>query len=105
MQILPVLSLASLALAAPSIRGRAEAAALLRPQGANVKPLPNKYIVKMRDSAEVSTASTKYNADRTYSHAIKGFAATLQAEQLEAIRNDPNVSALAHQKISRVKVC
>jgi hypothetical protein len=96
MQVLSVLSLAGLAMAAPSLPRRAEPAALLTPaKSASAKVIPDQYIVKMKDTAEVSVASTKYKAKNTYkSDGFKGFAATLTAEQLKEIRDDPNVSDL-----------
>jgi len=102
MQVLSVLSLAGLALAAPSLPRRAEPAALLTPvKSASAKVIPDQYIVKMKDTAEVSVASTKYKAKNTYkSDGFKGFAATLSAEQLKEIRDDPNVDYVEHnQKI------
>lgn len=94
MHVLSVLSLASLAMAAPSVTKRGEPAALLTPpKSANAKIIPNEYIIKMKETAKVSIASTKYKAARTYtSGGFKGFAATLSKEQLKEIRDDPNVS-------------
>ena len=94
MHVLSILSLASLALAAPSLTMRAEPAPLLVPrESSNTMVLPDKYIVKMKERAEVSKASAMYKAAHTYkSGGFKGFAATLSKEQLEAVRNDPNVS-------------
>lgn len=80
-----------MALAAPSLTRRAEPAALLTPR-VSAQAIPGKYIVKMAKNAEVSIAATTYKAVHTYkSHSFKGFAAHLDDEQLEAVRNNPNV--------------
>lgn len=91
MYVFSVLPCASLALAAPAITTRAEPAPLLAPRDAAAKVLPDKYIVKMKNSAEISIASTKYSASHTFNHGIKGFSAKLSQKQLEEIRNDPDV--------------
>jgi hypothetical protein len=90
MLIFSILTLASLALSHPTIK-RAEPAALLEPQG---EIIPGKYIVRMKDTADISTFAT-YEALHTYnSKGFKGFAAELDNEKLETIRNNPDVSAL-----------
>ncbi|KAL6849602.1 hypothetical protein ACO1O0_009143 [Amphichorda felina] len=53
----------------------------------------------MKETSEVSKASAMYNAAHTYkSGGFKGFAATLSKEQLEAVRNDPNVDYVEHDQ-------
>lgn len=92
MHVLSILTLASMALAAPSLTRRAEPAALYTPR-LSTQAIAGKYIVKMKSSAEVSITATTYKAHHTYgSKSFKGFAATLDAEALEAVRNHPDVS-------------
>ncbi|KAI9158947.1 Cuticle-degrading protease-like protein [Paramyrothecium foliicola] len=96
MQVLSVLTLASLAAAAPALK-RAEPAALLKPQG---EVVPNKYIVRMSDASDVSIAATTYQASHTYnSRGFKGFASELDDEALEAVRNDPSVEYVEHDQV------
>lgn len=91
MQVLSVLTLASLAFATPAVK-RNEPAALLKPQG---EVIPGKYIVRMKDAADMSTAAITYGASHTYtSKSFKGFAAKLDDESLETIRNNPNVGLI-----------
>lgn len=66
-------------------------AALLTPDNARV--IPGRYIVKMREGAEVSVAAAAYDTLHSYTASgFKGFAAVLSAEELEAVRRDPDVS-------------
>lgn len=97
MHVLSILSLASLSLAAPAITVRAEPAALLTPREApNARIIPNEYIIKLKQTAKASAASSTYKTAHTYSSdGFKGFAATLTAAELETIRNDPNASICA----------
>ena len=97
MQILSVLTLASLAFAAPAPAvKRTEPAALLKPRG---EVIPGKYIVRMKDAADMSIAATTYGASHTYtSKSFKGFAASLDEESLETIRNNPNVGLITIYK-------
>ncbi|CAM1505947.1 Fc.00g115840.m01.CDS01 [Cosmosporella sp. VM-42] len=92
MHVLSILTLSSLALAAPAIHERAEPAALLMPRGANAKVIPGRYIVKMKDGAEIARTAKTYKARHTYgSRKFKGFAAALSDTELEEIRKNPHV--------------
>ena len=91
MHVHSTLFVAASALAAPALGIRDEPAPLLAPRDASAKLLADKYIVKMKDSAEVSVSSNKYKAAHTFNHGIKGFSAELSQTQLEEVRNDPDV--------------
>lgn len=57
----------------------------------------SKYIVKFKDSTEVSTfdnvlSSLSVNVENTYEGIFNGFAATLDASALEKLRGHPSVS-------------
>jgi hypothetical protein len=83
-----------LVLAAPS--KRASPAPLLKPRNGDI--IEGKYIVKMKSSTGVhaldshkSLVSSK--VDYTYnSHKFAGFAASMTAEEVEALQNMPEVS-------------
>lgn len=88
-----LLALLPLAMAAPA--KRASPAPVLVPRGAQV--IDGKYIVKMKSEAKIAAVDTAINAiaadaDHTYNQSFHGFAASLTPEELEKLKNDPNVS-------------
>ncbi|ODA83519.1 hypothetical protein RJ55_02033 [Drechmeria coniospora] len=90
----------SLALAAPQRRW--VPAPLIVPRSAEL--VESKYIVKMYSDAKrsaVASAVSKIQADAdfTYSRGFKGFAATLQPEELRKLRLNPSVDFIEHDAI------
>ena len=86
-----LLQLLPLAFAAPS--ARSEPAPLLVPRGELV---PNKYIVKFKDNADIDSPHAMLQtmgvkADTVYKHVFNGFAASLNADALKQLRNNPSV--------------
>ncbi|KAH9897423.1 subtilisin-like protein [Xylariomycetidae sp. FL2044] len=98
-----VLSLASLALAAPA--KRAAPAPLLKPRG---EVIEGKYIVKLYDDAEVhaldATMSTlTAAADHVYGvEGFKGFAGSLDAAALETLQNHPSVEFIEQDGVMSI---
>ncbi|KAI0200716.1 subtilisin-like protease PR1K [Astrocystis sublimbata] len=90
-----------LALAAPS--KRASPAPLIRPQNGDI--IEGKFIVKMKSTAGVSVLETHKNmvsakADFTYnSHRFSGFAASMTADEVEALQNMPDVEYIEHDAV------
>ncbi|KAL7788188.1 serine protease precursor [Trichoderma ceciliae] len=98
-----LLALLPLAMAAPS--RRASPAPVLIPHGAQL--VEGKYIVKMKAEAHVAAvdaaiAGIKADADHTYAHSLTGFAAKLIPEELERLRNDPNVDYIEQDAIATI---
>ncbi|KAL2753095.1 hypothetical protein ACRALDRAFT_1045100 [Sodiomyces alcalophilus JCM 7366] len=80
-------------------------APLLKPRGATI--LADKYIVKMKDGLRASTFQSTIStyaskADHVYelSH-MRGFAGTLTSEELQALRDDPDVDYIEHDAVMR----
>lgn len=95
-----LLALLPFALAAPS--RRAEPAPVLRPRG--VKLVDGKYIVKMKGgirtaSVSATVSTIEADADYTYSKSFSGFAASLKDDEIDKLRNDPNVSVILYHTI------
>ncbi|KAI9901667.1 hypothetical protein N3K66_003484 [Trichothecium roseum] len=91
MQVLSMLSLASMALAAPAITKRAEPAPVLAARDTS-KAIAGKYIIKMKNSAEITIAADTYKAQHRYSSdKFRGFAASLTEADLNELRNHSDV--------------
>ncbi|KAI8952899.1 subtilisin-like protease PR1K [Xylaria longipes] len=96
-----ILAALPLALAVPS--NRASPAPLLKPRNGNV--IEGKYIVKMKSSAGVEILEAHKNlvaskVDYTYnSNQFTGFAASMTAEEVEALQNMPDVEYIEHDAI------
>jgi hypothetical protein len=94
MHALALLALLPVALAAPAV----QPAPVIQPRG--VQLVPGKYIVKLKDgvaSGKVDAALNKLagvKADHVYRGAFKGFASKLDAKTLDAVRLNPDVSAI-----------
>jgi hypothetical protein len=106
MHALTILSLLPLALAIPS--RRPAPAPLIKPRGATL--INDKYIVKLKsDAASGALQSTmsvfSADADHVYNFGqLRGFASTLNATELEALQNDPNVDYIEQDAIMTMKV-
>ena len=81
--------------------GTVPAAAAPTAGGETSSPDPRgRWIVVLRDGTNVATKSRDqgrklgFTADRTYSHAFRGFAAKLDRVQLASLRNDPSVALI-----------
>ncbi|KID94123.1 subtilisin-like protease PR1I, partial [Metarhizium majus ARSEF 297] len=86
-----LLNLLPLAIAAPA--KRAEPAPLLVPRGDTI---PDKYIVKYKETFDISSADSiikahHAKAEKTYAHVFNGFAGALNATAIETLRNHPDV--------------
>jgi hypothetical protein len=97
MRAATLLSLIPLAAAAPHMTAKRDSPApVLIPRGGN--HIDGKYIVRMKKdvvgTAAVTSAisSIKADADYEYKTGFSGFAATLEAAELESLRNNPSVS-------------
>lgn len=90
----------------------AQLAPLVTAAGADV--LPDRYIVvlnaapgKGQQAAGEASAVARARGhgvriDRLYDHALSGFAAALTADQLAAVRADPDVAYVEHDRIARL---
>jgi len=90
---------------APQRTGAGPAPLLAKPAGANT--VPNGYIVVFQRSLpdvdrEVNAIGQQLGVSATYRYryAIKGFAATMSAAAVEAIRNNPNVAYIEQDQIA-----
>ncbi|KAI0455667.1 subtilisin-like protease PR1K [Xylaria acuta] len=98
-----ILAALPLALAAPS--KRASPAPLLKPRNGDV--IEGKFIVKMKSSTGVQILEAHKNlvaskVDYTYnSNQFTGFAASMTAEEVEALQNMPDVEYIEHDAIVR----
>lgn len=91
-----LLALAPLAAAVPFNMKRDSPAPVLIPRSG--RAIAGKYIVRMRDgtfSTAVSSAiqAIKADADHTFHRGFNGFSASLEDDELENLRHDPNVSS------------
>jgi hypothetical protein len=89
------------ALGAPSVARRAEPAPL-HVRGANLRP--GRFLVKMKSGASDRALDDALNvfpgdAEHVYKNAFKGFAAPLNATELDAIRGNPNVDFVEQDQI------
>ncbi|KAF4595781.1 subtilisin-like protease Pr1A [Ophiocordyceps camponoti-floridani] len=105
MHLCLVLPLLPAALAAAIVHKRAEPAPLLTPRNAEV--IPEKYIVKFKESSEMSVLDEAINsltsdADHLYHHTFKGFAISLKDDALEKLRDHPEVDYIERDGISRI---
>lgn len=95
-----LLTLLPLALAAPA--KRASPAPVLVPRGAQV--VDGKYIVRMKgevkgEAVSSAVSSIEADADHTYSHAFHGFAASLTAEELARLQENPDVDYIEQDAV------
>ena len=80
----------------PGAEGAADATAPLSAAG--------RYIVILKDGKSVDTATGRagklgVKADRTFRHAVHGYAARLAADQLATLRGDPDVEAVVPDEV------
>lgn len=94
---LSIIAVLPLAMAAPVV----EPAPLLEARGAQT--IDGKFIVKLKDSSTIGIMEAKAkvpNAEHVYSEVMKGFSATLNKNELEKLRHDPDVSnASLHSRL------
>ncbi|UNI18994.1 hypothetical protein JDV02_005219 [Purpureocillium takamizusanense] len=104
--LLSLLPLQAAGLAATPLTKRTEPAPLLVPRGAQV--IPNKYIVKLRSGggdfsiADDVLASVGVEPNHRYDRLIKGFSATLSAEELASLRDHPEVEFIEQDSMARI---
>ncbi|KFA67648.1 hypothetical protein S40285_04954 [Stachybotrys chlorohalonatus IBT 40285] len=97
-----LLALAPLAAAVPFNMKRDSPAPVLIPRSG--RAIAGKYIVRMRDgtfSTAVSSAiqAIKADADHTFHRGFNGFSASLEDDELENLRHDPNVEYIEQDGI------
>ncbi|CAH0055376.1 unnamed protein product [Clonostachys solani] len=102
-----LLALMPLAMAAPSVRQRDSPAPLILPRGADA--IAGKYIVKLVPQKQSSgfsissaISSIKANADYTYGTHFHGFAASLEDDELDNLRNNPDVLYIEQDSIVKI---
>ncbi|KAF6815906.1 serine protease precursor [Colletotrichum musicola] len=105
MHALTLLSLLPLAIAAPS--RRSSPAPLIVPRGASL--VADKYIVRLRSDAgegALASAMSAFSADADHVYnfgaALRGFASTLNASEVDALRNDPDVDFIEQDAVMRI---
>ncbi|OGO50800.1 MAG: hypothetical protein A2148_03745 [Chloroflexi bacterium RBG_16_68_14] len=70
--------------------------------------IPGRYIVQLRDGADPGIVAESlgkrygFRADRTFRHAVSGFAAYLPTDAVEALRQNPNVAVVEPDHIVTV---
>ncbi|VUC26866.1 unnamed protein product [Clonostachys rosea] len=103
MHVLSMISMATLALAAPNMaRKRAEPAPLFKALDTNpsAKVVPGRYLVKLSETAEAPGIAQTHSAIHTYnSKGFKGFAAELDDGALEAVRSRPDVEYVEQDQV------
>lgn len=106
----PVRVLATLAaaalLAAPAVAPAWSAPAQQKVPARSAGVVPGHYIVVLRnDVANVTDVAAAHgrrfgaNADHVYTHALKGYSATLSANAVKALRADPTVAYVAEDRV------
>jgi subtilisin family serine protease len=75
-------------------------------QGAGARVIPDQYIVVVREGADPRSVAAIAGADPrfVYEHAIRGFAATLNAGQLQALQRNPQVESIEQDQEFSVQV-
>ncbi|KAK2591719.1 hypothetical protein QQS21_010573 [Conoideocrella luteorostrata] len=104
MRCLALLGLLSTIVAGSPAAGRDGLAPLLHPRGDIV---PNSYIVMLKERASASSfdgvlSALSVHRDHVYQHAIKGFAAKLDAATVTELRKHPDVDFIEHDAIVKV---
>ncbi|KAG8410344.1 hypothetical protein J3459_017154 [Metarhizium acridum] len=97
-----LLNLLPLAIAAPA--KRAEPAPLLVPRGDTI---PDKYIVKYRETFSISSADSiikahHAEAEKVYSHVFNGFAGALNATAIETLLHHPGVEFIENDATVKI---
>ncbi|KAK1985826.1 subtilase [Colletotrichum cereale] len=94
------------AVAAPS--KRAQPAPLIKPRGATL--VAGKYIVRLKNEAKTSALQSvmstfSADADHVYNfgNALRGFASSLNATEIEKLQNDPDVDFIEQDAIVTIK--
>lgn len=90
MRLSVLLAILPATFAAPSVR--AEPASIKRRENG----IPGKFIVRLRDEVSMSSVQSarallKTEPERTYKNVFHGFAGSMDEEELEALRNHPDV--------------
>jgi len=75
-------------------------------QGAGARVIPDSYIVVVRDGADPRAVAAIAGADPrfVYEHALNGFAAVLNARQLQALQRHPHVESIEQDQEFSVQV-
>ncbi|KAJ4164615.1 hypothetical protein LMH87_006282 [Akanthomyces muscarius] len=93
---LSIIAVLPLAIAAPVV----EPAPLLEARSAQT--IAGKFIVKLKDSSTIGIMEAKAkvpNAEHVYQEVMKGFSATLNKDELERLRHDPDVEFIEQDAI------
>lgn len=96
-----VLVLASLLIVPLAGASSRDMAPLMRATG---RVIPNQYIVVLKSGGEMNSAMVNagVKARFVYNAAINGFAATLNASQLNALRHNPNVAYVEPDQVATI---
>ncbi|KAK5988202.1 Cuticle-degrading protease [Cladobotryum mycophilum] len=105
MRLSVLLSILPLVAAAPATEKRAVPAPLITPSNEHGL-IADKYIVKFKDGSSLqavdeAVSSLVSNADHVYQNVFRGFAGTLDATTLEALRNHPDVDYIEQDGIAK----
>ena len=103
MRAATLLALVPMAAALPSVHRQAP---VLVPRGGN--QIEGKYIVRMKSnsvsaSVESAISSIAAEADYTYARGFTGFAASLTPEELEKLKNNPNVDYIEQDAVVTIQ--
>lgn len=93
-------------LLAPSSFAQPSAAKLASLKPAKSNGIPNEYIVVMKEGgdARAAAAISGIKPKHVYTSALNGFSATLNAGQLNAIRNNPSVDYVEQDQVVKADV-
>ncbi|POR32110.1 Cuticle-degrading protease [Tolypocladium paradoxum] len=104
MKFSAILSILPAVLAMPSARRSEPAPLLIPPVGAD-QLIANKYIIKFKDDMSASSvdeviSALSSKAEHVYDLVFPGFASLLSAEELQTLRNHPNVEYIEQDAIA-----
>lgn len=104
MKVSAILSLLPLAMAAPASLGKREGGPAPVLQARDGTPIAGKYIVKMKDQTDgmsISSAVETFSgdADHVWNDGFKGFAASLDENEIESLRQNPNVEYIEQDAV------
>ncbi|MFG1997798.1 S8 family peptidase [Spirillospora sp. NPDC048911] len=99
-----IVSCVGAAAAFPVLAADPDPAALVQVTAAEGTPIPGKYIVTLKDGASTAAAAQQVKASSVerFDGVLNGFAAKLDASQLDKLRRDSRVAAIEQDQIVKV---